>query len=412
MKMSAGIKALSIFLPIVSFLEANEEKKPQLPVAIASIQKTTAFEPFTGKVTKNKVRLRFQPRFDAQVLRELDKDEYVLVKEDADEFYGIQPSKDSKGYVFRTFVLDNVVEGSHVNVRLRPELDAPVVTQLNSGYRVNGTIDSTNNKWLEIALPETVRFYVSKDYIQKVGDADLLARMEKKKEDTEQLLETTFTLVQEEMKKPFEEVQINTIVANYNKIIKGSPEFPDLVEEAKQGLAQISEKYQSRKIAYLEQQSTQAIQLFEKNKLLANELESQKERIQTLQSNASKRPIVVTNNVPNELPSNITIWLPVEEALFTEWSEQNENKSIDDFYEDQQLQAVTLRGVIDPYNRVVKNKPGDYMLLNPTTKLPIAFLYSTNVNLQNYVGHEVTVSVVQRPNNFYAFPAYFVLSIE
>ena len=73
---------------------------------------------------------------------------------------------------------------------------------------------------------------------------------------------------------------------------------------------------------------------------------------------------------------------------------------------------MALKGILEPYHRNVKNRPGDYVLINPSTKLPIAYLYSTKVNLQRKVGQAITVQGLARPHNNFAFPAYFILSVE
>ncbi|MGK3946699.1 hypothetical protein ABK046_51100, partial [Streptomyces caeruleatus] len=80
-------------------------------------------------------------------LRELNKDDLLVIVSEKDDFYGIQVPQDIKAFVYRTFVLDNVVEGNHVNIRLEPTLEAPVIAQLNSGERVDGVISPLNSKW-------------------------------------------------------------------------------------------------------------------------------------------------------------------------------------------------------------------------------------------------------------------------
>ncbi|MBA2727993.1 MAG: hypothetical protein H0U49_07460 [Parachlamydiaceae bacterium] len=60
----------------------------------------------------------------------------------------------------------------------------------------------------------------------------------------------------------------------------------------------------------------------------------------------------------------------------------------------------------------MKNKPGDFLLLSSISNLPIAYLYSTAVNLQDKLGRIATVQVVKRPNNNFAFPAYYVIFVE
>src|SRR5437868_353843 len=81
----------------------------------------TKLEPFTGKITKNRVRLRLQPHLDGTILKELSKEALVIVNGAEDEFYAVQPAPDAKGYVFRTYILDGEVVGNHINVRLEPD---------------------------------------------------------------------------------------------------------------------------------------------------------------------------------------------------------------------------------------------------------------------------------------------------
>ncbi len=104
--------------------------------------------------------------------------------------------------------------------------------------------------------------------------------------------------------------------------------------------------------------------------------------------------------------------MPVEQSLYETWANQNANGTQEDFYQEQSQKVIVLKGIVEPYARVVKNKPGDYVLMNQTSHLPIAFIYSTRVNLQDRVGQEITVYAAPRPNNNFAFPAYFVLGLE
>ncbi len=200
-------------------LQSEESASPPLPSEAPkeAPKKSSAtplvkpFEPFTGKVVKSKVRLRLQPSYEGSVLCELNKSDFVLVRGETDDFYAIEPPSDMKAYVFRTFVLDQVIEGTRVNVRLKPDLDAPVVAQLNSGDPIEGgTIPPAHNKWLEIKVPDSVRFYIAKDYIEKVGDAGWLARWKKKGEQKDFLLKTTQELAKIEMEKPFNDIHLES----------------------------------------------------------------------------------------------------------------------------------------------------------------------------------------------------------
>ena len=66
--------------------------------------------------------------------------------------------------------------------------------------------------------------------------------------------------------------------------------------------------------------------------------------------------------------------------------------------------------MIEPYTYSVKEKPGDFILRSGES--PIAYLYSTHIDLEKWVGKSVTVMTSPRPNNHFAFPAFFVLSVE
>ena len=224
------------------------------------------------------------------------------------------------------------------------------------------------------------------------------------------------------MQKPFDQINIDGIKLNYEHLMKDYPEFPEAGNKAKEALAALIDTYTAKKVAYLENQTRTSATAVEANKKLAAELQAQKSKVNQLEQQIEKNRQIasVTQSSaqqtmpakPDQLPINMAYWLPAEESIMAKWTEQTGKHSAKEFYDDQKKQAFTLKGIIDPYTRPVKNKPGDYMLLNSSSKLPIAFLYSTTTNLQDYVGHEVSIQVVPRVNNNFAFPAYFVLQLE
>ncbi len=101
---------------------------------------------------------------------------------------------------------------------------------------------------------------------------------------------------------------------------------------------------------------------------------------------------------------------PLEESLYLAWSSRNEDRSLDEFYDTQRQEGMVITGIVEPYVAPVKMKPGDYVIKDKD--LTKAYLYSTQINLNEYVGKKVTVMVTPRSNNNFAFPAYFVLSVE
>lgn len=407
---------------VVDSSEANPSVTPPTPPTPPQPPKPP-LAAFTGKISKNKVRIRIQPSLDASILREVNKGELFVVVDETDDFYAIEAPANIKGYVFRTYVLDNVIEGNRVNVRLEPNTDAPIIAQLNAGDKIDGQISSQNNKWIEINPPESTRFYIAKEYVEKIGNANLKALLDKKREEGTQLLNSTLAVSQAEMQKPWNEINLDGITENLNKLIKDYSDFPDLQSRAKELLTMLQESYFQRKIIYLENLAKNTDVLNAKNKELSHKVSQQEQRI-TLLEQGTNPPVAsdATSNeeiAPQALYGNnlspadrMNAWLPVENKLYENWAETHENQPISIFYDDQLQNAKELKGIIQVYDRSVRNKPGDYVLLNPTTRIPTAYLYSTQVNLQDYVNKEVTVKVSPRENNNFAYPAYFVLALE
>lgn len=416
--------AVSIFMAPSTHAFAIENNTNNEKPIVSSEQQIQPVNPFTGKITKNKVRVRLQPSVDSSIVKELLKDSLLIVTGEADDFYAIKPTHDLKAYVFRTYVLDNVVEGNRVNVRLEPTLESPVVAQLNSGDRVDGIISPLNSKWLEISLPEATRFFIAKEYVEKVGDVNYLANLERRREEVNKLLNTTYLASQSELQKPYQDVDLDPSFDNLNKIIHSYTDFPEQVTRARELLALLQDSYLQKKISYLESKAnspTQAPAPSSKEVQLLSEIQEKKqefEKLEQLQNPvpqeesqlASSQAVQHNNSIPL---SRLSVWKPIEEKLYEEWLQEHHQGAIDDFYAKQQESAVLIKGFVEPYTRNIKNKPGDYVLLN-SNRTPVAYLYSTHVDLQNYAGTgaEVTVIGASRSNNHFAFPAYFVLSVQ
>lgn len=376
------------------------------------------FTAFTGKVTKNKVRLRLQPNLDSPILKELAYGDMLIVMGETEDFYAVQPPAGSKSYVFRTYILDNTVEANRVNVRIEPDIDATAIAQLKSGDHIEGTVSALNSKWLEITPPPSVRFYVAKDYVEKLGDASLMGAIEKRRDEVNILLNSTYLASQTEMQKAFPEINLDSVYGNFNKIIAEFKSFPEQVSRAKELLSSLQDSYLQKKIAYLEAKTKIVQEDWQnKNSQLNEQMKSQQQKMSTLEQQLKKTkgsaPFIVQSKTANGGMNNkMAVWQPIEDALYQNWLQSNPEKTKEEFYQNQGEATIALRGIIEPYNRIIKNKPGDYILVNQSNHLPIAYLYSTQVNLQEKVGQEVTIYGASRDNHSFAFPAYFVLSLE
>ena len=150
----------------------------------------TGYHSFTGKILGDGVRVRLAPDVDSNIANEMRKGDLIVVVGEKNDFYIIEPPSNLRLYIFRSFVLDNVVEGNKVNVRLAPELASPIVGFMSTGDKVDGIISEKNHKWLEIVPPKHIKFYIAKEFIEKVGPPEIKDVHEKKKGEVVKLMDT------------------------------------------------------------------------------------------------------------------------------------------------------------------------------------------------------------------------------
>jgi len=373
-----------------AFQEMSVESK-NIPIAAPVAEKLIS--PFTGKIRAKKVRMRNNADLESRIVKELDKNELIVIVGEKGDFYAVEAPADMKAFVFRSFVLDNVVEGNRVNIRLFPDVEAPILGHLNSGDSVQGKVCQENSKWLEINMPSSVHFFVAKDYVENVGGAELKAQMDKRKDSVAQMLDNASFLTKAELRKPFVEIDIERIQHTYKKIIHDFADFPEYVEQAQEAMAALQDAYVQKRIAFLESKINP-----EENSS-ANLI---REEIVALDSQEAKNEGAPTDKM--------LLWEPIEEALYLNWAAMHEDRSMQEYYEDQKVMATSISGILEPYTAPVKNKPGDFIIKDKD--LPVAYVYSTRLNLQDLVGKKVLFTGIERPNNNFAFPAYFVISQE
>lgn len=349
----------------------------------------SSFKAFTGKVIGSNVRMRTSPDLDSHIVSELPKDDYIVVTGEKGEFYAVEPPSDLTAYIFRGFVIDDVVEGDRVNVRLAPDREAPIIGHYSTGAKIEGKICENNTKWLEIQAPSETHFYIAKEYVEYAGKPEMKVVHDKRKEAVKQLFEGTQLLTQTEMRKPFHEIDADRITHNYQTIINDYADFSSYVSQATKSLAQFQEDFLHRKIAYLEAKAS---------KMGSGQVSEQIYQI----SNQSEEFVSPTDRMK--------VWEPIEEALYLSWSAMHHAKTMDDFYQDQKLKAHSISGILEAYREPVKNKPGDFMVKE--RDVPVGYVYSTHINLEELVGKRVTLIVTERDNNNFAFPAYYVLDAE
>jgi len=385
--------------PASAFAPVEISEAPQVtssiaePIVVASAPAAApltekSIPAFTGKIKRQKVRLRVAADLESRVVKELTRNDLLIVTGEKGDFYSVEPPAGTKAYVFRSFVLDGIVEGNRVNVRLEPSLDAPVIAHLSSGDHIKGIISSLNNKWYEISPPSDARFYVAKEFVESIGGPEMKLQLDKRKMAAEQLLDAANLLTKSEMQKPYHEIDITRIKHNYETVISDYTDFTEMVEHSKEALATLQEEHLQRKIAFLEEKAGVKV--------------------------GSEGTSIMEDSAKAEFAMHPTdrmkLWEPIEESLYLSWASRNDDRSLDEFYEEQKQNSVVISGIVEAYSAPVKRKPGDFILRDK--ELPVGYLYSTQINLQDFVGKKVTIVVTPRTNNNFAFPAYYVLSVE
>lgn len=381
---------------IMPYAPAANESAFELPgterklVPTATAPSENVISPFTGKIRGKKVRMRLDADLDSRIIRELNKNDLIAVVGEKGNFYAVQAPAESKAYVFRSFVLDDVIEGNRVNIRLEPDLEAPVIGHFNGGEQINSTVCAKNNKWLEIAVPQHVHFYVAKDFVENIGGPEFKDKMDKRKNSLRHSLDTAETVVKAELKKAYDEIDVDRLTHQFEKLVADSADFPDISDKAAEAQRALQDELMHKKLAYLESKATQ-------------------EALEEVSIQEETLAVENTLTAP-KATDKMLYWQPIEEALYANWATMNHNRNIHEYYNDQKMIASKISGIVEAYTAPVRNKPGDFILKDKD--LPVAYVYSTKVNLQDYVGKRVSLVAVPRPNNNFAFPAYFVLSQE
>ena len=225
-------RLIYFFLSYGRCLNAAPPAKNPAPPAAKKID----FKAFTGKVAANKVRIRAKADIESHIVRQVNKRDLLLIVGEEGEFFAVEPPKDTKAYVFRSYILDDCVEANRVNVRLEPHVDAPIIAQLQAGDKVQGQVCPMNHKWIEIAPPKSTRFFVSKEYILNAGGPEFLANREKRKAQVDELLTNAYFNAEAECKKPFEAMSPQPTIDQFQVILRNFADFPEAAAQAKEGL--------------------------------------------------------------------------------------------------------------------------------------------------------------------------------
>lgn len=362
-------------------MSQNNSIAPETPNMISRC------EPFTGKIVGSRVRLRLNPSLDSPIIKELVQGDIWVICGEVDNFYAVRPKNSMRGYIFRTYILDNVVEGNNVNMRSQPDTQAPIITQLHQGEKVSAEMCQDNPKWMEVRIPQDVSFFVAKEYVKRIGNESLAVQLEKKYQEILGKLTDLKDAVDKELQKPFHDIRLTPIANQLKDLSLSATDWNDIIESIQKLILHMQEEY--LKLSMIEQ--TKPVDLPPPQEAtLPKEPENSSNREQTTHSNAYTL----------QLQENKI----VEEAI-----RSGTCRSEAEFYDQEAKKSFSVRGILVPYDRLVRNRPGDFILIDASSKVPLAYVYSTRVALKDLIGKPLTFYVTERPNHYFALPAYFVV---
>lgn len=379
----------------------------------AVVNEGALFTPFTGEIKGNRVRLRLAPHTDGSIIRELSKGDLVAVVGESRDYYVVSAPEGIKGYVFRSFVLDNVIEGEQVNVRLEPSTSAPVLARLARGSRVDVIESPASGKWIEIALPKQCVFYVAKNFVLNKGAISLYEQQKGQKRIAMDLLDSAVAFARKELQKDISQIDLDAIYKKINLVqteeFSGILELQPLIQKA---LSEIQDAYLAKSLEKkpAEAKEEQPVSLVPDKEQKPSVPSKEKKVSGSLLSHHIRKQISVKSSPVIQGRESF------EYSLYKIWADVHAQEhpgvslTQEAFYKDEQKKKQILVGELELYPHIVKNKPGDYLLRNGEDVL--AFVYATTVDLEAWVGKKVTVECLPRPNNHFAFPAYYVVSVK
>ena len=208
------------------------------------------------------------------------------------------------------------------------------------------------------------------------------AALKRRRDEVNELLTKSYEAAQSELSKPFDQIQINPVLSNYDKIITKYADFTEQAARAKELQALAQETYLQKKLDHLESKANSSIRNCKLSKTNSDKLETELNKVKPALPKAPVDDAAFKEKVKD--------WIAVEDNLYHEWAKDHSSGSVEEYEQAQQDDSVILTGIIEPYVRAVRNKPGDYLLVARNSRLPMAYLYSTQVDMSALVGHEVT----------------------
>lgn len=137
------------------------------------ITTASAEELLRAKVTTDRVNVRVRPDINSEIVTQLSSGEEVVVLEKNEEWTKIRAPIHSKCWVHSECVKEARIKSESVNMRCGPGLAFPVLAKLKKGTPIN--IKEVFGEWTRIEPPVEFGIWVSSKYLEYKPKIPLLA---------------------------------------------------------------------------------------------------------------------------------------------------------------------------------------------------------------------------------------------
>jgi uncharacterized protein YgiM (DUF1202 family) len=154
----------------------NKESRANLTERASSDQTPYLFQ---GEINADNINIRSDSTITSEVICRLNKDDIVDVSSELYDWYKIKLPKEASLFIKKEFVAivnekTAKVSKDNVNLRLRPDISAPILGKVNKDEAVN--IIGDNGEWYKIEAVANSFGWVHKNFLNKVDKKARIAK--------------------------------------------------------------------------------------------------------------------------------------------------------------------------------------------------------------------------------------------
>jgi uncharacterized protein YgiM (DUF1202 family) len=215
-------------------------------------QETKDEYPFTGIVNANDTNLRAGSNLNYEIVTQLQKGDIIYVAGGWLDWLKVRCPENTLLWISDGFIDQGLITANKLNVRSGPDLKFNVICQVMKGDKVEVVRKSEDGKWCGIKAPDNAYLWVSRQFVEKKGAAEIFNENANRRNEVKKLLEEQEALYETWMKKEATEgVPYDELIAGFENIAKNYPDFVDESATATRRAEQLKvmKKKQEEKIA-------------------------------------------------------------------------------------------------------------------------------------------------------------------